>query len=789
MKTVRAGWCVALCISAGLTPLSALAGPPPWWDAAWPCRVRIECDAGAGDVAWVRLTLAGRTTADGRDLRLVDADGTLRGFEILHHDPRLETLIQLRVPPDQSLKTWLYFGNADARPIDTLNPQFETWQKEWNAWKQRDQQRQKALRARRAKEQELERLRAAAGVEPASAAERQGRERRIAQLERELAELEVPEAGVAPEKPATWSPRRGIVLRVYRKRDMGHPGSLTELRRLIRRSALEGACFCRNISDGFNRFGPSEHYISVYEGWLRIDQPGEYRFCTVSDDGSWVRVDDKDLVAWPGPHGWEGAQHGEKHGAITLRPGVVSVQYFHEEGSGGQMAFLGWQPPGAERFWSIPDEQWLDVRQARVVAYEARDRPLIAVPALRIVNTYWVRDADDRQATLVEFRDRSRSSAGKIVRAQWSFGDGLEAEGPELRHVYFRTGRPEVTLTVTDERGNRDTVACCPNVFYVDVQARYFQFGSPRQYMEAAAGYDVERMQREDLQLYAEFWDYLEQWSEHVRAVEALIRRFPDLPAVPELAASAARACMRAQAYDPQRAAELYELALHRGPDSAAPEHHARRLELTLRQAEALAWGPGQFERSRKLLSEVLGACEGRSEPPFPRIRRQALSAAGDAALLAGDYVAAERCYRQAQESGPPVEPGEMLARVGSYGYAVADLLARDEYDWALEALDRWEGEFPVQKLEGYTFFLRGKVLYVQHPGELALRYLDLAERVAPRAVHVPEAVWLRANCLLALQRWDEALAAFQRVRTEFTESEFYQQAAEKIEACRSRRQ
>jgi hypothetical protein len=77
--------------------------------------------------------------------------------------------------------------------------------------------------------------------------------------------------------------------------------------------------------------------------------------------------------------------------------------------------------------------------------------------------------------------------------------------------------------------------------------------------------------------------------------------------------------------------------------------------------------------------------------------------------------------------------------------------------------------------------------LFVQRPGPAVLRYLELAERVAPRAVHVPEAVWLKANCLLASDRCEQALAEFQRIRVDFTESEFFTKAAEKIRLCESR--
>jgi tetratricopeptide (TPR) repeat protein len=571
------------------------------------------------------------------------------------------------------------------------------------------------------------------------------------------------------------------VLRVHRKSKEVHPRTLTDLRKLIRTSPCEGACLTRAVSDGFNRFGPSDHYVSVYEGYLRIDQTGTYAFCTASDDGSWLRINDRTVLEWPGAHGWGGAERGEKSAEIKLTEGVAHVQYFHEEGEGAQMAFLGWKPPGAERPWGIPQDRWLSVRPARATGWEARDKPVIAVPLVRVLNTYWVRDSDDRQATLVDCRDLSRCRGGKIVNTHWSFGDGLTADGPKVQHVYFRTGRPEITLAVSDNHGNQDTVTCRPNVFHVDVRARYFKYGNTKQYAQAAAGYDVDRMAVEDLQLYADFWGYLENWPEHVRAVNAFIRRCPESPLIPQFAASAARGCTHADAYHPQRADELYEIAL-RG--AVAPR---ARLELNLQRARLLAWHLGNHERARELLNDVLDQIELRSGRPLQRVRRQAIIALGDVALLSTEYDEAASLYRQTQQLAErKADQAEMLAKAGSYGYTVEDLLARGEFEWALKTLDQWEDEFPVQKLEGYTFFLRGKVLFVQHPGRLALRYLKLAERVSPRAVHVPEAVWLRSNCLLTMQQYDQALAEFLRIRTDFTQSEFFQQAADKIRLCES---
>jgi len=61
----------------------------------------------------------------------------------------------------------------------------------------------------------------------------------------------------------------------------------------------EGVAFVGDISDGLNRFGPSDHYISRYEGWLRVDKPGRYGFRVFADDGAWVKINDIQTLDGP----------------------------------------------------------------------------------------------------------------------------------------------------------------------------------------------------------------------------------------------------------------------------------------------------------------------------------------------------------------------------------------------------------------------------------------------------------------------------------------------------------
>jgi len=759
------------------------ADSPKWWNKQWPYRARVECPAGEGDVAHVTLTLGGRITDDGRDLRLIDADGSWRSFDILHHDPGLRTTIRFRPELGKATTTWLYYGNGDAGQTDTTNPGLSYARAMHEQWQRQRARRQEALQ----KERQLESKRTATrqplqDLAPNAPASQTAKlKQRIAELDARLKALDIPELGPEPNVPEPWNPERGVLLRVYRKHESGHPGKLNQLYRMIEQSTLEGAGYRDGISDGFNPFGPSDRYISSYSAYLRIDEPGRYGLATVSDDGSWVLADDQQVVAWPGGHGHGEGARGEKNGVVRFDKGVVHIRYYHEEGTGNQMAYLAWRPPGEKRFAPIPEEQWLSVREANVARYEARDREIFAVPDVETRDTYWVYDSNQRQATRLRFRDRS--AAPNEATARWQFGDGLEDAGDEVEHVYFRIGRPKVTLTVRDDAGRSDSVTVRPRLYKVDVVARQaHNYANTKDYARAAAGYDTSKMARDDLERYAEFWGFIERWPEHYESARAFVERFGSDPAAAELAASGAEAALEPAVDKPREGARLLELAADRA------ESWQDKADLALQRADVVAWRLDAPNDAAALFRRVRDRVEQRDDDKGQKLVRRAMIGLGDCALLNAEYDRAEQFYRQAQQlTADRLDQPQRMAKSGSYGYTVEDLLARDEHDYALKALDRWENELPVQKLEGYSFFLRGKVLFVYRPSERALDYLELAERVAPDAMHVPEAVWLRANCLMALERYEQALAAFARIRQEFTDTRYYDRAPDKIEQCKKR--
>jgi hypothetical protein len=109
-----------------------------------------------------------------------------------------------------------------------------------------------------------------------------------------------PAPGSGPPQ-GDWIPRSGLVLTTLRRPEGENPKTVAEMAALIAASPAKfGARYQRRVADGFNPFGPSDNYISLYRGWIDIPRAGAYQFCTVSNEASFSFLDGKELVHWPG---------------------------------------------------------------------------------------------------------------------------------------------------------------------------------------------------------------------------------------------------------------------------------------------------------------------------------------------------------------------------------------------------------------------------------------------------------------------------------------------------------
>jgi len=76
--------------------------------------------------------------------------------------------------------------------------------------------------------------------------------------------------------------------------------------------------------------------------------------------------------------------------------------------------------------------------------------------------TYSPNDPD--KAEEITFKDMANDPDGKILRYKWDFGDGHTSNNSNAIHSYDGEGRFVISLTVTDEEGESDTVQKIVNV-------------------------------------------------------------------------------------------------------------------------------------------------------------------------------------------------------------------------------------------------------------------------------------------------------------------------------------
>jgi tetratricopeptide (TPR) repeat protein len=225
-------------------------------------------------------------------------------------------------------------------------------------------------------------------------------------------------------------------------------------------------------------------------------------------------------------------------------------------------------------------------------------------------------------------------------------------------------------------------------------------------------------------------------------------------------------------------AGELLELL------EGATDDVNRRAGLALKRASLLAWGKGDPAKARTVLEALAEAWQSR--PGKEPILKQVWLSIGDTYLLSdAGYDEARNAYRRAERYGDrTLSRAARVAQVGSYQFAVEDYLSREAYEDAINLINKWEATLPLAKLEGLTLFLRGKAMFLMSPSPVALRYLQVSEAVNPRALHAGDAIWLAANCLMAQERYEEAVLEFMRLRKGFASSKYRQRATEKINIC-----
>jgi tetratricopeptide (TPR) repeat protein len=207
------------------------------------------------------------------------------------------------------------------------------------------------------------------------------------------------------------------------------------------------------------------------------------------------------------------------------------------------------------------------------------------------------------------------------------------------------------------------------------------------------------------------------------------------------------------------------------------------RLEVLGRLVRLVGLERGQADRALAVLdqAEKLARAEKLDEDGRKALRRLVASA-GDVRLWQGKRDDAQKLYARAEGLLPQVIPPQVrAARIGAYPNALREYLAAGNYGAALDLVDQWDDLFATDRLNGQTFYWRGKILALRGQPREAVRFLDRAVRLAVGAAFETEARWLLAEALEATGKKDEAKQQLARLVASGLRDEFVQKAVEKL--------
>lgn len=505
-----------------------------------------------------------------------------------------------------------------------------------------------------------------------------------------------------------WRPERGVLLEGWPYKG-GAISSFAQTQQTFQNAGpLAGRVFVPNVFLGVNPFGPSVDYCHRYTGWLVCEQSGSHVFATTSKDASFLEIDGKMVVQWPGRHG--PTADARMTGRVDLTRGLHKLVYHHVSIGPDGRAVAAWQPPGAPAPTVIPPGAFAPVAKGTSGDLDRYGTRFQADFDLDGPHETFFRNQYTYRYT---FQARLSEGMGPDVRYEWDFGDGQTAERERVEHVYLSDGIKTVTLQV--RLGGRRSIirnrilvtrnwsrVAESKIEPVDAHARI------------VAGYRFADLTAADL--LTAFWMLKRTGQEKacLTAVQDLPHRVGQAePASVADALSELRTVLVDEAGRPELAVKWFESVETQAGDVALKATAcAIAGRILLDELGDVGGAQAAFERALKQYADKTRS---------PAIRQSRIGL-GDVFLRTGRYREAEEAYLQVGATTPGQK---MNIHVGSYARAVDDYLRRKEFEAASEQLDRWEFEYPVEKLRGYSTLMRAELLHLQKRYRQVVRLVE----------------------------------------------------------------
>jgi len=565
----------------------------------------------------------------------------------------------------------------------------------------------------------------------------------------------------------SWSPQRGLIMetRPYRG---GGVNSLDAMRATLRRA---GKPYGRGLVDkvwhGINPFGPSRNIVTTYSGWLHARKAGVYDLVTSSASASFMLIDDKLAVQWPGWHRAVPVARFKR--SMKLSAGTHKFAYYHVQGNADPIMVAAWRAPGMKKPEIIPPPAFLPPLRGRQVRYRLRDEQFAA-------DFTWRNSAEGlfkgRYAVTMRFTDSSFPRTSLGTRRVWEFGDGLTSKEAQPEHTYMATGTYIVSLKVFRAGGEYE----CRQKVVVGrdwAAQQTLKPESPTVLAGRIGRYDFEKMAARPLLGVVLLYGELGRHGSMVRAGNILLRK---LDALEEKDLVDAVTTLGQAWRDRQKAPETALSIYRRGERLLkAPANRARVAVLA---GDTLFYHMEKLASAKAVYEHVCKDYGAARE-----YVRMALMRLGDIARRLGRLEEARHYYRKSRELRPrrPVGREAMVAALRAL--ETEDFLRRGELEEVEKSLYLWQWQDPEEKLRGQWSLLKTKLALKEEDFGAAVTEAETLVRVNPESQYVPEILLLLAEAEMKLKAPGKARAALEKLKNDYPDSPLVKEAEQRLDA------
>ena len=586
-----------------------------------------------------------------------------------------------------------------------------------------------------------------------------------------------------------WNPLYTGLLLETRKLGSGYCKNWRQMKRLLdRNKQTYEKGYVSNIFQGYNLFGPSERFISIYSGHIYCAQTGVYWLATASDDASFLFIDNRLVTQWPGAHGAYSGVYGKYRGKIHLKAGIHKIDYYHAQFSGVTAAVAGWKKPKDKYFKLIPKEAFLLPVHTKVTNFEKYDNPVAADFAWKQVSDYKI---DKNIYSCLQFYNLSgdQKLGGLCI---WDFGDGTTSRKTNPLHVYLQTGEYKVKLkiaadkvTLKDAREIRGQIKSTSPGLEIEIPngiclfpAREVQSiekdisdttsqnirtmdvffnkdedykNRSRKYTKIISEYLIKCDSPKTLMASINFFLQVGEDSLAAKACNLFIKQFSNLDPI-----QIARVYIvlgdfyKNSKKNPKHAFETYKKVLYTCNDKSTVLLARRKM------ADIVAFDFKNYDKAIFEYKNILKEYENKKSVET----KQILMNLGDSYKALADIKNAAKYYISASSK-------KDTYMQGYYMHTISNYIKRKKINDAMKEIKKWEDQYPLSKL-GYSSLYKAECYYYTQCYSEAINELNMLIKINPESTILPEAKLFLAHCYRAKGEFREADKLYKQITTDY---------------------